>query len=377
MVLSCLALFLLAFAVSATATPLAAYVARRTGFVDRPQAHKFHRAPTPLLGGVALYLGAVAPVAGGLLVARTSLYRWLPGFVRDVVNLDAVASSAGELMALLLGATALAVVGLVDDRRPIRPRTKLLAQSLAGAVVVAGGTVATIYIQNWALQAALTVGWIVVVSNALNLMDNMDGLCAGICLIIALTLLCGAVQTDQPHVALLLACIAGSVAGFLLYNFPPAKIFMGDCGSLFLGYMLAVATILFTYVPPQAEPVSPFYPIVLPFLILAVPIFDAAVVVAIRFHIGQPIFQGDKRHLSHRLVALGMTHREAVLCVYVITLCVAMSAILLYYVQSVSTLGVAIILAQALGFLSLIVFMEQAGRRSAATASGSARGREP
>ena len=131
-----------------------------------------------------------------------------------------------------------------------------------------------------------------------------------------------------------------------------------------------------TYVPPQeGTSVSPFYPVLVPLLILAVPLFDAFVVVAIRFHIGQPVFKADKRHLSHRLVALGMTHREAVLSIYVITLCVALSAILLYYVQAVSGLGVLIILGQALGFLCLIVFMEQAGRRSAESPPDSPGGR--
>jgi UDP-GlcNAc:undecaprenyl-phosphate GlcNAc-1-phosphate transferase len=362
MITACLSLFGAALVIAAALTAAAVALAPRLGFVDRPSARKLHVVATPLGGGVALYAAVLLPVAAGMLAACTALGGHLPAGLRNVVDLAGMPGKWRPLLFQFLGATLLAAVGLADDRWDLRPRTKLAAQAAAALLAAAGGTLVTIYIQSTAVQWLVTVGWIVLVSNALNLMDNMDGLCGGVCMIVSLVLLLGAVQSGQTHVALLLAATAGAVGGFLLFNFPPARIFMGDCGSMFLGYLVATTTIQFSYLPAQdGRILSPLYPVVLPFLLLAVPLFDMAVVVAIRFHRGVPIFKGDTNHLSHRLVALGMSHREAVLCIYLATGCIGLSAILLY---QVSTLGVAIITVQTLAILSIICFIEQAARRA-------------
>jgi UDP-GlcNAc:undecaprenyl-phosphate GlcNAc-1-phosphate transferase len=363
MIAACLGLFGTALAIAAALTAAAVALAPRLGFVDRPGGRKLHTVAKPLGGGVALYVAVLLPVAAGMLVAGTALGDRLPDRLRETIDVAGMAAKWRPLFFQLLGATLLAAVGLADDRWDLRPRTKLAAQVAAGLLAAAGGTLVTIYIRNTAVQWAVTVGWIVLVTNALNLMDNMDGLCGGVCMIVSLVLLLGAVQSGQTHVGLLLATVGGAVAGFLLFNFPPARIFMGDCGSMFLGYLVATTTIQFSYLPVQdGRPLSPLYPVVLPFLLLAVPLFDMAVVVAIRFHRKRPIFTGDTNHLSHRLVALGMSHREAVLCIYLATGCIGLSAILLYY--QVLTLCVAIIAVQTLAILSIVCFIEQAARRA-------------
>lgn len=266
--------------VTAAATPLARRLARATGFLDHPGGRKRHREATPYLGGLAILAGVVVALAS----------RWVP------------AAGAGVVV---LGAGALAALGLWDDRRGVSLGAELGVQTAVAAVTVAVGFSA--HVTGWVpLDAAITVVWLVGITNALNLLDNIDGLAAGTALAAAAGLLVVAVHADQPAVAGLGGAVAGACAGFLFYNLRDASIFMGDAGSLVLGYLLAVGALALE--PAASRPVS----LVVPLLLLALPLTDTTMVVVGRLAHGRPVMQGGRDHLSHRLIARGLAPLRAV-----------------------------------------------------------------
>ena len=185
------------------------------------------------------------------------------------------------------------------------------------------------------------------------MLDNMDGLSAGVGLIIAAFFSIVALQSGQYFMAAFLCCLAGALGGFLVYNFSPASIFMGDSGGTLLGYLLAVMTVQFTFYQPD----RPYFPVVVPLLVFGLPLFDAITVVWIRLRSGRSPFQGDTNHFSHRLVALGMTKRQAVLTIYLVTATVALGATVLYYARSGAIL---VIFAQTIALFTIIGILERA-----------------
>jgi UDP-GlcNAc:undecaprenyl-phosphate GlcNAc-1-phosphate transferase len=277
---------LVAFAVSVAATPLVIRLAVRTGFVARPKADRWHSRPTPLLGGIALYVGVTASV---LLFGR----------------LDR------ELVGVLIGGTLIFLLGLVDDILAIKPSTKFLGEILAACVVLYAGLGFDL-IPNPFLNIFLTLLWVVGITNALNLLDNMDGLSAGVAAISSLTTFIFSLIQGLPEVSVLSLALLGASLGFLVFNFNPARIFMGDCGSLFLGFLLASTTILGSW--EQAS--NLFAILAIPSLALGVPIFDTLLVTVSRLLSGRNIAVGGRDHTSHRLVALGLSERKAVLALY-------------------------------------------------------------
>ena len=273
---------LLAGVLSAGAIPLLMRLARRTGFVDRPAAHKHHHAPRPLLGGVALVVGAFLPA-------------WL-------------APAAGAVLLPLSGGVAvLFVAGLVDDRRGLGVRAKLALQVLAAILVMTGGHRLPLPFEAPAWATALvTLLWLVGVTNALNLLDNVDGLAASVSAAVALGLL--AVGGVAGPSAPLAAGLFGASLGFLVFNWPPARIFMGDAGSLPLGLTLAVLAMT---VASQAGMHGPVW--LLPWLLLAVPVLDTTTVVLSRLARGRnPLTTPGVDHLSHRLIRRGLAVPAAV-----------------------------------------------------------------
>lgn len=294
--------FLLALLASLFLTPLLRRAALWMGFVDTPQPHKLHKEPVALLGGVGIYLSfALAVVAAGGLQP--------------------------PLVGLLLGGTFLLFLGLIDDRQGMSPWVKLIGQTIAAAIAVASG-IQISFLLSPSLNIPLTVFWIVGIINAFNLLDNMDGLSAGMTFISASTfaVLAGRyveLGPEQIPTSLASAALAGSCLGFLKYNKKPATIFMGDAGSMVLGYILAAVAALGSWKSPTT-PTS----ILIPLLVLAYPIFDTTFVVLRRFWEGRPIFQGGKDHTSHRLVSLGLGELEAVLLIYLFALCHALTAVL-------------------------------------------------
>jgi UDP-GlcNAc:undecaprenyl-phosphate/decaprenyl-phosphate GlcNAc-1-phosphate transferase len=269
---------------AAALVPLCKLLAVRAGCVAKPKEDRWHRRPTPLFGGVAI---AVPTLAAGA---------WL-------------GVGHPDLLVLLLCGALIFVVGLVDDIISIRPATKLIAEIGVASILLffqfrLGWT------ESMILDALLTLLWIVGITNALNLLDNMDGLCAGTAIIAIVALLIGSVaQTGVTPVSVFAAAMAGATAGFLIFNFNPASIFMGDSGSLFLGLNISALTLLSS----NAHPGSSLLPVIIgPAMLLLIPIFDTTLVTALRMLAGRRASQGGRDHSSHRLVAIGLSERAAV-----------------------------------------------------------------
>ncbi|MEA2703769.1 MAG: hypothetical protein QOD63_1714 [Actinomycetota bacterium] len=283
--------------VSLAGIPLLRKLALASNFVDRPGHHKTHGGAIPYLGGAALIAGGL----GAMLFASP------------------MASRVG---AIALCAAGLGAIGLVDDDRNVDPRLRFLAG--VGAALVAAAIGVRIHASGIeAIDFAVTVVWIVGVTNAFNLLDNMDGLAAGIACVVSLAVFVLALLAMQPVVACAAAGLAGACLGFLVYNRPPARIFMGDAGSLFLGFMLAVLTIEVTF-SALGPPVS----FLVPLLLLALPVLDTTTVTLGRLRHGRGVSVGGTDHLSHRLVALGLGRGAAVLVLIATEVAVATLAVL-------------------------------------------------
>ncbi len=299
-------IFLTALTFSILGTPIARRLALHAGVVDAPGARKMHAAPVPLLGGAAIYAAFMI----GLIALGERAY------IR-------------ELVGILLGATLVSLFGLADDHWGLHAYLKLGGQLLAGIMLLLGGTQVSLFGNTW-LNWAITLLWVVGMTNALNLLDNMDGLSGGITTVAAafFMLLAALGQPPQILVGAMAAALIGACIGFLRYNLNPATIFMGDTGSLFLGFVLAALGIKLRF-PNNV----PWVTWLVPICVLALPIFDTTLVFISRLRRGRnPLTTPGKDHLSHRLVALGLTRREAVLTCYLIGGACGMVAI--YIAQS-------------------------------------------
>ncbi|MCL7455302.1 MAG: undecaprenyl/decaprenyl-phosphate alpha-N-acetylglucosaminyl 1-phosphate transferase, partial [Anaerolineae bacterium] len=232
-----------------------------------------------------------------------------------------------ELLSILVGASLMSFLGMWDDRRGLSPLFKLAGQFLAASILVITGVRVGTF--SWEpLNIALTLGWVVVVTNSLNLLDNMDGLSGGVGATAAIFFLLLAAMNDQYLVGALSAALVGACLGFLVYNFNPASIFMGDAGSLFLGFILAATAIKLRF-PEGLQIVTWMVPV----LILGLPLFDTALVIVSRLRRGlNPLTTPGRDHVSHRLVAMGYTRREAVLTAYLI--CAGLGVVALFITQA-------------------------------------------
>jgi UDP-GlcNAc:undecaprenyl-phosphate GlcNAc-1-phosphate transferase len=308
-------IFVVALLFSILGTPLARRLALATGIVDMPSQRKVHHEPTPLLGGAAIYGSFV--VALLLLGGRAE--------VRQMIS-------------IVLGATSISLVGLVDDARGVSPMLKLVAQFCAAAIVVISGL--RVHIFPWeALNIGVSLLWIVAITNALNLLDNMNGLSGGIAAIAAAHFLLLAALNGQYLVGVLSAALLGACIGFLRYNFNPASIFMGDTGALFIGFILASVAIKlrFTNTFVVTWMVPP--------VVLLLPIFDTTLVFISRLRRGlNPLTTPGKDHLSHRLVTFGFSRREAVLICWLIASSAGMFAVFLTQAPVLGAYGMAALL---------------------------------
>jgi UDP-GlcNAc:undecaprenyl-phosphate/decaprenyl-phosphate GlcNAc-1-phosphate transferase len=287
-----------ALILAAGVTPLIKRLAQRTGMVDKPSARKQHTVPTPLLGGLAIYLAVII----ALIVLGDRFY----------VN---------QVISIFVGATLMSFLGLWDDRRGLPPLVKLGGQFLAAGIVALTDVRISVFHLE-ALNVAVTLLWIVGITNAMNLLDNMDGLSGGISAIAALFFLLFALISKQYLVGALAAALVGACLGFLFYNLNPASIFMGDTGALFLGFTLASLAIKLRF-PDN----SSFVTWMVPVFVLGVPIFDTTLVTVsrLRRHLN-PLTTPGKDHLSHRLARLTGSTREAVLICYILGFLVGIAA---------------------------------------------------
>lgn len=362
-----LAAALAAFAVAFLAVPPLSAIARRTGFLDHPGPRKVHAHPIPYGGGLAVSAGVLVALGAGLgaawLISRGATF----GLPAEILRHTAGAvSKARELLLLLAGALVIQFLGIVDDRRKLGPGLKLLVQTLAAAGFVLGGERLSLFWEDSLagdlVGGAVTVAWIVGITNAFNLLDHMDGICAGTAVVACGAFAAVAWLTGQWFVAAAIAALGGACAGFLVHNFPPARIFLGDAGSLFIGYVLATLTVVFTFYE-QDRGAAP-YAWTIPLAVLAVPLYDTAGVVWLRWRAGRPLFQGDRNHLAHRLRALGLSDRQAALAVSGLTLLTGLAAVLLLRADGA---GAILILSQLLATFGIISLLQSAGRRHAGT----------
>ena len=353
-----------AFLISLLITGVVRRLAPRWGLVDQPAARKVHTTPTPLGGGLGIYCGFVLPVtiataAAWILAHDTTPPAWLPPEVRALLP-GLVERS--HLIWMLIGAgTLMSAAGLLDDLRPLPWQPRMALQFLLAMGLVAGGVRATVFVDYPIVGAVLTVMWIVGLINSLNFLDNMDALASGIGLIASLLFAVMMLTlTGEPRwlVGGALLVLAGSLAGFLVHNRPPAKIFMGDCGSTLIGLLLACLTVLGTF---YDERVPGRYVILAPFCVLAVPLYDTATVLWIRLSEGRSPFHPDKCHFSHRLVDLGLSRPGAVRTVHLCTLTTGLGGLLLYRVPDWT--AALVIVAMVLCVLSIIAVLEAASRR--------------
>jgi UDP-GlcNAc:undecaprenyl-phosphate GlcNAc-1-phosphate transferase len=257
-----------------------------------------------------------------------------------------------SVLAVVAGAIVLHVTGLIDDRRPLGPWLKFAIQFLVAGVIVCVFDIRAGEMFGPVASIAMTIFWLVLIINAFNFLDNIDGLSAGVAAIAAAILAAAAMRNGQIFVPVVAWMLVGTMLGFLAFNFAPASIFMGDAGSMVIGYFLGILTVLTTYmVYDPATGVAP-YAVLTPAIVLAVPLYDVASVVSVRIRAGSSPFRGDRRHFSHRLMQRGMTPRSAVLTIYLATAATSLAALQLPHADwptaccvGVQTLCVVLIIA--------------------------------
>lgn len=361
MTLAILSLCAVSFAIAWVGTFVVRRVAIRIGFVDKPGQRKIHSRPIALGGGIAIFLGFALPLAAALIYAGAGSgaadgadARLIDALVGGVRRQTPLAAS------FLIACLALHLMGLWDDRRAMGPYSKLFLQlGVTAALVAYNPSLRAVTALGPVASFVLTVLWITAVTNAFNFLDNMDGLSAGVACVCAVAFFVTTLTMPVPQwfVAAALALLIGALLGFLCFNFPPANIFMGDGGSLVVGFVLGVLTIRTTYLPPGADLGAGWYAVFVPVIVLAVPLYDLVVVSLIRISRGKSPFTGDTNHFSHRLVARGMSRRTAVLCIYLVSAATAVGAIILPHAQS--SFVALLIFAQTLLVLGVVALLEQ------------------
>ncbi|NDJ54066.1 MAG: undecaprenyl/decaprenyl-phosphate alpha-N-acetylglucosaminyl 1-phosphate transferase [Chloroflexi bacterium] len=314
--------------ISFIATPLVKRFAQSINFVDKPHARKLHITPTPLLGGVAIYVGLVTTVL-----------------------ISCVDNVFIEMAAVIGGATIMTATGVIDDRFTLAPLPKLGGQLLATAILILAGIQVQIFASP-ILNIAITVLWVIGICNAINFQDNMDGLAAGLSMVAAGFFFIIASNEGLGLVATLAAATAGACVGFLYYNFNPAQLFMGDAGSLLLGFVLAILGIKLEFVGRPQDITW-----MIPIIILGVPIFDMALVIISRLRRGIAPYHGGKDHTSHRLAnVIGMPTSRAVMTLYLVAAALGLLAVMLPDANRPQAL--MILSGLALLFIAALVWLE-------------------
>ncbi len=301
---------IIAFLVTFTATPIVKYLAIHLGAVDTPKdERRMHKQPIPLLGGLAIFYGFI-------------------------VALLCFIDITGPVKGLLLGSVIIVSMGVIDDVKPLSPVLRLVGQTAAALIAIYYGIKIEFianpnifsdvkYISFGIFAIPITIIWIVGLTNALNLLDGLDGLSVGVSSIISVSLFSISLITNNTDISIITAAVAGAGFGFLPYNFNPAKIFQGDAGAMFFGYILACVSIMGLFKSYSVISVS------VPFLLLGLPIFDMAFAMLRRIAKGKSPMSPDKGHIHHRLIDLGLTQRQAVGVLYLVSALLSLSAVVL------------------------------------------------
>ena len=337
-------------------TPVAQKVAAKLDIMDRPsgEKHKFHGKATPLLGGAAMLSGWLLLLAIGLLLA--AYFPDLPVAEKIKAYFPGAVSVLGRIGFLVLGAVLATLLGTIDDVRHLKAHWKFLGQFIVAVIAVAGANIRiSLFVEASWFGFAVTVFWFMMLMNAINFFDNMDGLAAGTAGIALLLFTVAAGFQQQYFVACLSALGAGCAFGFWFYNYTPASIFMGDGGSHFLGYLLAVSSAGTTYF--NSATAASRISVLIPLCILAVPIFDAMCVTVVRALNGKPFWIGDHNHISHRFVRMGLSRKRAVQLVHVLCLLTGLGALPMLWGSLATT---AVVTVQMILVLTLITILQYA-----------------
>jgi len=335
-------------------------MARSRGFVDAPGGHKQHERPVALGGGVAIFGTIALAMVGAFAVAWGGTRFGWPDGTPPLVRMHAagILSKWPETAAILLSATALHVMGLVDDRRPLGPMVKLVVEVGLALVLATGFNIRILDLAVFppGVSVVLTIVWIVGITNAFNFLDNMDGLSAGVAAITGSVFATAAFMSGQVFVPALMLVVVGACLGFVLFNTHPATIYMGDSGSLVIGFFMSILIALTNFYDPSrsATPAGVFLPVV----VLAVPLYDVLSVCAYRYRAGDSLIRGDRRHFSHRLVRRGFSVRAAVLTIYLATAATSLAAIAL---PTADWPVACCVFAQCLCVVAMIAVLEHVG----------------
>lgn len=345
------AAFLIPFVIGTLLTPRFVELAFKTDLLDYPEGRKSHKKPMPFLGGVIIFISFWCVIFGGLLLAfmlrgRMDLLHSLPPLFWDVIPW------LPEIIGVFAGSLVVLILGIWDDRFNLSPAVKFLGQSIAAVILLAVGLHVNLVQPLGAFGYFVTFFWIILLMNAFNFIDSIDGHCSGVALISACVFFFLTLIIRQAAVSFLVLIFAGALFGFFRFNTKPARCFLGDNGSLFIGYMMSVITLLCHYHAKPYSSVSPFIPI----LMFGVPIYDTLSVVAVRIFRGIPPWKGDRNHFAHRLVRLGMGEKNAALFSYFIALTLGLVALLT--TQMTTFLGNLLVILLFFSIISIIALLE-------------------
>jgi len=327
-------LFIIGFVAAFIITLIVRKFAVYLNIVDIPNKRKVHTKPIPLLGGVAIFAGFALTLT--LFGANNPIgYHYIKI----------------EYIAIFFAALFIHIVGIIDDIKHLSAKSKLFCQIIAAIIVIAGGTHTDLFIHIRWINYIITIFWIVAITNSFNLLDNMDGLSCGITAICSLIFFVIFINQGQYELSALSLALTAATLGFLPFNYSPASIFMGDGGSLLLGFIISVISIKGVY---THHSLLTKLPVMIPLLILFIPIYDTLSVIFIRLKLKISIFTADKRHFSHRLVNLGIKPRYAVLIIYMATISTGITAALLTKLQLIDAIIILIHTIMVFGIIAIL-----------------------
>jgi len=361
-----LSLAAVAFLISAPVVRFLIGFGARRGHMDQPGAegHKQHTAAVPNIGGIGIFWGIALPLIAGLAVVWFAPDDfWTGKLANAVIHLEGARKQTPMAVALLLAMAVMHAMGIIDDRIRIKAMHKLAVQLIVATVLVCFFDMRVLHLLE-SYGPIGTVGsvlvsilWIAAITNAMNMLDNMDGLSAGVGAIIASMYLGATLLGGQWFVASLCALLLGALLGFLVFNFPPARIFMGDGGSLVAGLLLSIISIRTTYFNP-ADGVAPgaWYGLLMPMMVMAVPLYDFTSVCLIRLSQGRSPFVGDRNHFSHRLVRRGLSVRAAVVVIWLCAIATGLSGVML---SRLNNWQAALAAGQTLAVIMVLALLER------------------
>jgi UDP-GlcNAc:undecaprenyl-phosphate GlcNAc-1-phosphate transferase len=354
-------LLICSFITSAVLTTIVKRLAVRFDFVAHPSDDRYHRSVVPLGGGIAIFANITAALIAAVLVVRFAI---APGHLDKVLGDSVTIHATGfiekipHLIIVILCIAVLFALGLWDDRKHIGPYIKLLVQFVVAFVAAMAADIRVeLFIESRIVTSVLSAFWIVLIINAFNFLDNMDGASAGIAVIAAAILFVAAAISGQVFIGAMAVLFIGTLLGFLVFNFPPAEIFMGDAGSLVIGFIVALLTLRTTYYHEAAS--GNWYPVLMPLIVMAVPLYDFISVTLLRLWQGKSPFVGDTQHFSHRLRRRGLSETQTVMTLYLATLVTGLGATFLY---QVNLAGAILIFIQTIMILAIIAILESTSK---------------